>query len=168
LAQWCPDAKRKNRSLPNILSPAMDIVVIEGTTTYILLFGVYHPQGESSYAGLMAVNLDERLWAMIKMGDDESTEDPADRVGASMIAADNKAFIFGGGSKRDRWDVLSFSVAEFDTVKGTWKWTFIDRGLPANLFNPQLLQSLQASLVNQGQEIIFAAGTRIPDAEVSD
>jgi hypothetical protein len=102
----------------------MDIVVIEGRTTYILLFGVYHPQGQSPYAGLMAVNLDECLWAMIKTGGDESTEDPVARVGASMIAADKKAFIFGGGRKRDRWDVLSFSIAEFDTVKRAWKWTY--------------------------------------------
>jgi hypothetical protein len=137
----------------------MDIILIGGRTTYILLFGVYHPKGEPSYAGLIAVNLQERTWAMIKMGDEGSAVEPVPRLGASMVVVGEEVFIFGGGRTRDGWDVSSFSKAKFDGVGGAWRWDFCDRRFPAHLFGSQLLWSLQVSLISRGREIIFATGT---------
>lgn len=146
------------RKLPALTEAACAIISVGGGT-FFLIFGGH--DGENPTADLIAVDVEALIWWFV---DVQGTQ-IRPRMTASMVAIENKIFIFGG---RDEFDdktpaIRTYSIAKYDP-QTRWTWTVSDMPLPPDL--PLLCSGLQAIPVYNGQKILLTQG-RIQNDAVS-
>ncbi|KAK6996280.1 hypothetical protein R3P38DRAFT_2655342 [Favolaschia claudopus] len=112
-------------SLPALIEVASAISTVEGKR-HMFLFGGCDEDGNPS-GGLIAVDLNSFAWFNIEI----PRHIPVPRLSATMVAVENRLFIFGGRTKyEDNSPFLStFSVACYNAEDG-WSWQCVDQQYP--------------------------------------
>lgn len=142
------DNTLERRKLPALTEPAVSFMSVGGGT-YFFLFGGYDT--ENSTSELIAVDLDLLIWWFV----DVQGTPLRPRLSASMVAVDNRLFIFGGRENFDSPGIRTYSIAEY-TPRTRWTWRVSDAPLPPDL--PLLGYGIQSTPVFNGQKILLTRG----------
>ncbi|KAJ6453580.1 hypothetical protein C8R45DRAFT_847062 [Mycena sanguinolenta] len=148
---FCKDEKKlERRPLPALTEAACTLISVGGGT-YFLLFGGHDTDNPTSE--LIAVDLDLLIWWVVEV---QGTPLRA-RMSASMVAVDNRLFIFGG---RDDFAgnapvIRTYSIAEYNP-RTRWTWRVSDAPLPPDL--PPLGYLIQSVPVFNGKKILLTQG----------
>ncbi|KAJ7700481.1 hypothetical protein B0H17DRAFT_1327964 [Mycena rosella] len=152
---YIPDPFAENpefelRALPALTEPAIDLVSLGGRS-FLFLFGGHDSQGPT--ADLIAIDLDEYVWWFV----DVQGTPIRSRMSASMVAIDNRLFVFGGRVKFDDKGpaIRTYSVAVYNPDT-RWTWVISDTPMPRDL--PPLGFSINATPVYGGQKILLTQG----------
>ncbi|KAJ7337519.1 hypothetical protein DFH08DRAFT_705312 [Mycena albidolilacea] len=139
------------RQLPSLTETASALVSVGGGT-YFLLFGGHNTKNTTS--DLIAVDLDLLVWWVVKVQGTPLLP----RMSASMVAVDNRLFVFGGRETfiDETPGIPTYSVAEYNPHT-QWTWTISDAPLPPDL---RLLgYGIQSTPVFKGQKILLTQGS---------
>ncbi|KAF7366915.1 hypothetical protein MSAN_00950200 [Mycena sanguinolenta] len=148
---FCKDEnKLERRELPALTEAACTIISVCGGT-YFLLFGGHDTDNPTS--DLIAVDLKLLIWWVVEI---QGTPLRA-RMSASMVAVDNRLFIFGGRDDfaGDAPVICTYSIAEYNP-RTRWTWRVSDAPLPPDL--PPLGYLIQSVPVFNGKKILLTQG----------
>ncbi|KAF8189102.1 hypothetical protein K438DRAFT_1593661 [Mycena galopus ATCC 62051] len=148
----------QRRPLPALLEPGASVISVGGGT-YFLIFGGYDVDNSTPTSELIAVDLELLIWWVV----DIQGAPLRARMNASMVAVDNRLFIFGGRDEyaghgeapRPASLISTYSIAEY-TPRTRWTWRVSDAPLPPDL--PLLGYNIQSTPVFKGQKIMLAQG----------
>ncbi|KAJ6588127.1 hypothetical protein B0H19DRAFT_977992 [Mycena capillaripes] len=145
------EEKLEIRNLP-ALTEASTAFISVGGGSFFLIFGGHDTQNPKN--DLIAVDLDLLTWWFAEVQGTPLRP----RMGASMVAINNRLFIFGG---RDQFSddyppiIRTYSIAEY-SPQTRWTWRVSDAPLPPDL--PLLGYNIRATPVYGGQKILLTQG----------
>jgi hypothetical protein len=90
-----------------------------------------------------------------------------DRIHHSLVAIDNRIYVFGGKKEFDQQApcFASYSIAEYSSDAGVWSWVVCDHPYPSHV--PSLGYGGTAMAVYGGKKILLTAGRHGDPASVS-
>ncbi|KAJ7243581.1 hypothetical protein B0H12DRAFT_1188503 [Mycena haematopus] len=150
-----PFCKVPHRKLPALMQPASTIISID-EGTYFLLFGGHNARNPTSE--LIAVDLDLLIWWVVDVqGKTPQGKTPLARMSASMVAVDNRLFIFGGRYDfADNAVIHTYSIAEYNPGTRRWTWEVSDTPIPTQI--PSMGYLTESVSVLNGQKILLMQG----------
>ena len=115
------------KRLPRITQPGHALLRVHNSS-FIAMFGGYDHDLEESQANIIIINPTNKTWWIVEF---EGNERIGPRISPAMVAVHNSIYIFGGYHEIEEGKKLrpieSFSVAEYDPQKKTWRWDIQDR-----------------------------------------
>lgn len=145
--------KPQQCELPRLHCAASTFLHLNGGN-FVLLFGGHNGAKDRVTSDLIAIDVDTLRWWYVKVHGGPVN----DRIHHSLVAIDNRIYIFGGKREFDAQAPChaSYSIAEYSLDKGVWSWVVCDHPYPAHV--PSLGHGGTAMAVYDGKKVLLTPG----------
>ncbi|KAJ3515855.1 hypothetical protein NLJ89_g1499 [Agrocybe chaxingu] len=152
---------RSTKPLPSLHMPGLAFTEIRGVPV-VLIFGGYDRDLDEVSSKLIAINTLHLEWFYVTFEPPRNLATIAPRFKPTVVALNERLYIFGGKLAGKRPHLRTYSVAAFQPGTFQWKWVAADEPYPA-----EVKQAFRNGVVVHGEQAILLGPGRTTDEPIN-